>query len=228
MPDPEEMIVDPLFPPLVGINDGFNMLVQVNEGEEEAELNNPLPDEAVIDNGPAQINQLMGQMNNEIPHLNLPIANVPPVEIQEDELMDEEDIQLQEQEDQANPHEENQNLVVGRVEINNEQAFDPGLAGWMQKNQVQVLSDSFAQAQACSGPPALWAQFFALVLGIPPTCSVPAPWANFFTAALLTNRMFGLAKEFLNSAPLVSALGDQGTIDFLIPHSCPIQDSVGC
>jgi hypothetical protein len=62
----------------------------------------------------------------------------------------------------------------------------------------------------------LWGKFFAPSNGKNPVCTVPPEWANFFTASLLSPRMFGLTKEFMGAKSLINALEEDSSVGFCL------------
>lgn len=182
--------------------------------DEEAEQADEVVD--IVQENLEQEQEIQAEVVVDIPQLNPPMENFLH-EIQVDELMDEEDLQNEALQNQVQ-QDETQNLIIGRVQLTNENSFDPGLASWMKKKQTQAFSD----------PSGCWSKFFAPYVGCPPACLVPAPWANFFTAILLSPKMFDNAKEILKTAPLMAALEEQGTVGFHLPPACPVKSPVEC
>lgn len=118
----------------------------------------------------------------DIPVLNK-LVNVFPLEIQEEDLMNDEELQNLAA---LEGNDGGLNLFVGGVQL-----------------LERSVNDLFEQYQmtkspwAFSDPSGLWGNFFAPSMDKAPTCLVPSEWANFFTAALLTPKLFCPTKEFL-------------------------------
>jgi hypothetical protein len=115
------------------------------------------------------------------------------------------------------------NLIIGRIQLSQESSFDPGLADWMQRKMQGQSNMGF------SDPSGYWAKYFAPQLGVAPACLVPGPWANFFTAILLSPNSFNNAKEMLKTTRMMAALDDQNsTVGFQLPAACPIKAKIVC
>lgn len=113
----------------------------------------------------------------------------------------------------------NQNVIIGQVLLQEEISMDCGLAPGLQGKHSQDFTD----------PSGYWAKFFAPGLGGPPAYLVPSPWANFFTAILMSPKMFDNAKQVLKSAPLMAALDEQMEhVGFKLPQSCPSKVQLMC
>jgi len=89
-PDPQEMIVDPLFPPLAQNPQADLDLLQANEMDEETEQGNVGAEMA--EENPMQEPHAQPVVQVDIPQLNLPMENCLHHEVQEDELMNNEEL----------------------------------------------------------------------------------------------------------------------------------------
>jgi len=188
VPDQQETIVDPLFPPAHEMV-VEPVLVQINEAEEEGEGE----DEMVIaDIDNQEQVQNVQQVQVDIPILNEPV-NVFPLEIQEDDLMNDEEIQEQ----AALDNDDTPNIFVGRVQLLERPVHD-----LFEQQKFGKPSGFFTD------PSGLCGKFFAPPIGKTPMCSVPSRWANFFTAVLQSPKMFAQAKEMMGSRALIDAIGD--------------------
>jgi hypothetical protein len=107
-PDQQEMIIDPLFPPVQVEEVEPEPLDQVNEAEEEAEV------EEVIMNDIADIQQGAQEAAQEV-EVIMPDQYVPmmPLEIQEEDLMNNAEIQEQ----AAMTANQPANIFIGRIQI---------------------------------------------------------------------------------------------------------------
>jgi len=206
-PDQEEMIVDPLFPPMHE-EAPEPVLVQVNEAEEENEMEEE--EEVVNNDNQEQMQEVQAQVN--MPALMGPV-NVFPLEIQKDDLMIDEEIQNQ----AALNDDDAPNVFVGKIQLLERPAhglFEQQLFG----KPPRFFFD----------PSGLWGKFFAPSNGKTPACSAPSGWANFFTAILLSPKMFAQAKEMLDSKALIEAIGDEPSVGFVLPRSCPVKNLLVC
>jgi len=126
-----------------------DLLIQVNEDEVNAVevQENQIADQNMGMQGPI----IPPEFEVELPHLNHPLHNVLPEEVQEDEFMDVEEMQaennvVEAQEDPLEP----QNVQIGMVRIFNSQAVVP-VSHWFDRNHNVSFMDH------CG----LWHKFFA-------------------------------------------------------------------
>ena len=108
-----------------------DLLIQVNEDEVNAVevQENQIADQNIGMQGPI----IPPEFEVELPHLNHPLHNVLPEEVQEDEFMDVEEMQaennvVEAQEDPLEP----QNVQIGMVRIFNSQAAVP-VSHWFDR-----------------------------------------------------------------------------------------------
>lgn len=207
------MVVDPVFhgpQPQEMFQELNDLLNQVNENEEDG-----------LD---AQIDLLEAEVGNndppavevDIPVLNGPMENFLPLEIQEDDLMNEDEIQEQLGEEAAQANQAGaQNLHVGFVLINNE----PFLPMTTKKPSLFDFDN----------PSRPWAKFFApkQTKSIPQFL-IPKDWANFFTSLLMSPLHFNCARELMQSKALLSCISDEQTVGFSLPKKCLVVSFPTC
>lgn len=198
--DMQEMIIDPIIQGpqpqemFLELNDLLN---QFNEEEEDEQGHQndffPVQEEVAhpVNNPPT--------VEVNIPILNELMVDVFPLEIQEDEFMNDDEIQRQiaEEAAQENPVGP-QNLHVGYVLINIESTMPMSLP---------VKSSSVYCYDYPTGP---WAKFFApRTKDAIPMFLIPKDWANFFTMLLMSPKHFSRAKELMQSkaCSLASMMG---------------------
>jgi hypothetical protein len=231
-PDQHEMIIDPLFPPLVQ-QPTEQQMIQVNEAEEDAdeveemEVVAPVQEQAPQ---PAEVDVV-------IPVLNAPV-DVLPLEIQDDDLMNDEELQNQALMEAEEPAQgQRHNLFVGMVQIIDGPVCH--LPIQLPKVQPGSLMNQFSPADslghfqkpvpgAFNDPSGLWGKFFAPDLKKVPSCLVPPGWANFFTAALLTPQLFNQDKSFLPCTGLLASFDESPSVAFVLPDKCPVSGMPGC
>jgi hypothetical protein len=146
----------------------------------------------------------------------MPNQYVPlmPLEIQEEDLMNNAEIQEQ----AAMAANQPANIFIGRIQI----LERPPLELFSQHSMGKAPGFTFFDHSG------LWGKFFAPSNGKKLVCTVPAEWANFFTASLLSPRMFGQTKEFMGAKTLINALGEDSSVGFVLPQSCPVKKSLTC
>jgi hypothetical protein len=184
-----------------------DLLNQVNEEEEDQNVPDLEDDLANLANAVH-----MEEIQVDLPILDGPAVNVLPLEIQEADLMNEEEIQQQIQEEiqqngemqQNGPH----NLQVRMVLINNVQ-----------------MPPFPAPSLAWEKP---WAKFFCPEMGSIPQYLVPLDWANFFSAMLLSPGHFVKAKELMKVKGLLPMISSLGSVGFSLPDKCPVKKPISC
>lgn len=214
--DMQEMIIDPVVEGpqpqemFLELNDLLN---QVNEKEEDAQVQ----ENEVV----AVQNELAALANNQAgEEINFPAFHAPmmPLEMQEDELMNDAEIQQQLQEEHP------RRMLLGLK-----------ICRWVMfllKTTHLKACLFFEKSPFYDEPFGPWAKFFApTVSAIVPQILVPKDWAKFFTSLLLSPEHFGCAKELLQSKTFLSCIGsengDKG-IGFILPKQCPLKVAPKC
>jgi hypothetical protein len=221
--DMEEMVVDPVFiGPLPPVND---LVVQVNEIEEDAQL-------VVEGNAPVAMPGI--QENHEV---IFPAALNPmmPMEIQEEDLMNDDDIQQQLQDEaELNDAIGPNNVQVGLVLIKD--APLPNLSSMMAPGLDPFCLDSllspFNQMKKGPDPFSPWDSFFApSPNSAEPVFYVPNEWTKFFTSVLLSPKYFSLGKDLIQSKAFLDCIssedGNNG-FAFCLPKKCPAKKAPSC
>jgi hypothetical protein len=108
-------------------------------------------------------------------------------------------------------------LFVGRVQL-----FEDPVQGLLEQQMRRKSAVNF------SDPSGLWGKFFAPSIGKTPTCFVPPQWANFFTAALLSPKLFSQTKDLLATKGLTAALDGIPSVGFVLPPACPAKNPPAC
>lgn len=116
-------------------------------------------------------------------------VNVFPLEIQEDELMNDEEIQNQAVLD----NDDAPKVFIGKIQL-----LERPTHGLFEQQFFGKSPSFFTDSSV------LWGKFFAPSIGKIPACFAPYGWANFFTAILLSPKMFAQVKEMLGSKALIS------------------------
>jgi len=193
--EPEEMIVDPVFPPhQEPALENAEVLQHVNENEEDALPANQSPEHNIQGQDEAPNVAVV------LPVIDQPMENFLPHEIQDNELMNDDEIQQQIAKE-ANQVQDNQiieqNLQVGFVLVEH----GPSNV-WNQ--------------------PGPWAKFFQPKknLGIP-YVPVPVAWAKFFSSLLLSPEHFEQAKKILSNSNLLACISEEEKVNLYIPKKCP-------
>lgn len=200
-PNPQEMFLE--------LNDLLN---QVNEHEEDEQMAdadiNPIQEElANLINNPADV-----EVN--IPVLNGSPIDVLPLEIQEENLMNDEEIQQQLEEEAA------QENFIGAQNIH---------VGFALVNAVPTVPLPQLKPELFDSPLGPWAKFFGpKTVGPSPPVLVPVDWAKFFAALLLSPMHFVKAKEILKSSALLSCINQGSKIALSLPSKCHVQKAPSC
>lgn len=140
------------------------------------------------------------QMENIVPEAD---ERVLPVLPEENELI------------QPVLHDENE-LIQPQVANNFNNSLHVDMA-MIVNDQADNVWARAKQAEATR----LWARFFSSGNPSAVHVSIPAPWANFFTALLLSPNNFLWAKNLLSSKITEMVMTDEGSIDFSIPIKRP-------
>lgn len=209
--DMQEVVVDPVFggPEAQDAAPELNFpFEQVNEEEEDllVAVENALdPGLGALANNPVGMEIVMPD------HLE-PLM---PLEILEEDLMNDDEIQQMIDEEEAqNINNEPNNMHVGFVVL-------------------RETTPRFHSVSMGSGLPAddfgPWAKFFAPkgIDGLP-SFLVPKDWAQFFTAILLSPSHFKIAKDFIKSSKLLSCLSEAESLSFSLPAKCPVDAFPNC